>query len=187
MPVPVCFQSFLCILIHRSMHWAALCSSEQQQKGHLSFCSEQDTLLVDTRVIRHFAIETTFCISCQLVSAYSGISLISDTVILICPTAFEMFCYINLTSSCLRKHKLWYALKFTFPPLALQSYCYRYRCAARSQNTPDSSASNLGFRCAADASPELPWPSGLSHQDVEARISPKEEQMCGVSLAGDTE
>uniref|UniRef100_A0A673LJN1 Sulfatase-modifying factor enzyme-like domain-containing protein n=1 Tax=Sinocyclocheilus rhinocerous TaxID=307959 RepID=A0A673LJN1_9TELE len=32
-----------------------------------------------------------------------------------------------------------------------KSYCYRYRCAARSQNTPDSSASNLGFRCAADA------------------------------------
>ncbi|KAJ8408163.1 hypothetical protein AAFF_G00263910 [Aldrovandia affinis] len=29
-----------------------------------------------------------------------------------------------------------------------KSYCYRYRCAARSQNTPDSSASNLGFRCA---------------------------------------
>ncbi|XP_064289211.1 formylglycine-generating enzyme [Passer domesticus] len=32
-----------------------------------------------------------------------------------------------------------------------KSYCYRYRCAARSQNTPDSSASNLGFRCAAAA------------------------------------
>uniref|UniRef100_A0A8D0EKQ5 Sulfatase modifying factor 1 n=1 Tax=Strix occidentalis caurina TaxID=311401 RepID=A0A8D0EKQ5_STROC len=32
-----------------------------------------------------------------------------------------------------------------------KSHCYRYRCAARSQNTPDSSASNLGFRCAADA------------------------------------
>ncbi|XP_074645343.1 formylglycine-generating enzyme-like [Tubulanus polymorphus] len=31
--------------------------------------------------------------------------------------------------------------------------CYRYRCAARSQNTPDSSAGNLGFRC---ASSELP-------------------------------
>uniref|UniRef100_H2MHZ8 Sulfatase modifying factor 1 n=1 Tax=Oryzias latipes TaxID=8090 RepID=H2MHZ8_ORYLA len=31
-----------------------------------------------------------------------------------------------------------------------KSYCYRYRCAARSQNTPDSSASNLGFRCAAE-------------------------------------
>lgn len=30
-------------------------------------------------------------------------------------------------------------------------YCYRYRCAARSQNTPDSSASNLGFRCAKTA------------------------------------
>ncbi|XP_053325787.1 formylglycine-generating enzyme [Spea bombifrons] len=32
-----------------------------------------------------------------------------------------------------------------------KSYCYRYRCAARSQNTADSSSSNLGFRCAADA------------------------------------
>jgi len=28
------------------------------------------------------------------------------------------------------------------------SYCNRYRVAARSSNTPDSSASNLGFRCA---------------------------------------
>uniref|UniRef100_A0A8C5SJZ0 Sulfatase modifying factor 1 n=1 Tax=Laticauda laticaudata TaxID=8630 RepID=A0A8C5SJZ0_LATLA len=35
-----------------------------------------------------------------------------------------------------------------------KSYCYRYRCAARSQNTPDSSASNLGFRCAADILPD---------------------------------
>ncbi|XP_065128674.1 formylglycine-generating enzyme isoform X1 [Paramisgurnus dabryanus] len=34
-----------------------------------------------------------------------------------------------------------------------KSYCYRYRCAARSQNTPDSSASNLGFRCASDPDP----------------------------------
>lgn len=30
-----------------------------------------------------------------------------------------------------------------------KDHCYRYRCAARSQNTPDSSAHNLGFRCAA--------------------------------------
>jgi len=29
-----------------------------------------------------------------------------------------------------------------------KDYCYRYRCAARSNNSPDSSASNLGFRCA---------------------------------------
>ncbi|XP_064548765.1 formylglycine-generating enzyme [Drosophila montana] len=35
--------------------------------------------------------------------------------------------------------------------LCHKSYCYRYRCAARSQNTEDSSASNLGFRCAKDA------------------------------------
>lgn len=35
-----------------------------------------------------------------------------------------------------------------------KSYCYRYRCAARSQNSPDSSAHNLGFRCAATILPE---------------------------------
>uniref|UniRef100_A0A672N3K3 Sulfatase modifying factor 1 n=1 Tax=Sinocyclocheilus grahami TaxID=75366 RepID=A0A672N3K3_SINGR len=34
-----------------------------------------------------------------------------------------------------------------------KSYCYRYRCAARSQNTLDSSVSNLGFRCATDTDP----------------------------------
>ncbi|XP_072394273.1 formylglycine-generating enzyme [Diabrotica undecimpunctata] len=34
--------------------------------------------------------------------------------------------------------------------LCHESYCWRYRCAARSSNTKDSSASNLGFRCAAD-------------------------------------
>ena len=31
-----------------------------------------------------------------------------------------------------------------------ESYCWRYRCAARSQNTKDSTAGNLGFRCARD-------------------------------------
>ncbi|MCZ8511500.1 formylglycine-generating enzyme family protein [Paenibacillus filicis] len=35
--------------------------------------------------------------------------------------------------------------------LCHKSYCNRYRVAARSQNTPDSSAGNMGFRCAADA------------------------------------
>lgn len=34
--------------------------------------------------------------------------------------------------------------------LCHKTYCYRYRCAARSQNTADSSAGNLGFRCAKD-------------------------------------
>lgn len=29
-----------------------------------------------------------------------------------------------------------------------KTYCFRHRCAARGQNTPDSSAGNLGFRCA---------------------------------------
>ncbi|HEU0227733.1 MAG TPA: formylglycine-generating enzyme family protein [Arachidicoccus soli] len=34
--------------------------------------------------------------------------------------------------------------------LCHKSYCNRYRVAARSSNTSDSSASNLGFRCAMD-------------------------------------
>lgn len=35
--------------------------------------------------------------------------------------------------------------------LCHKSYCNRYRLAARSKNTPDSSTGNMGFRCAADA------------------------------------
>ena len=31
-----------------------------------------------------------------------------------------------------------------------KSYCFRYRVAARSHNSADSAASNLGFRCARD-------------------------------------
>lgn len=34
--------------------------------------------------------------------------------------------------------------------LCHESYCWRYRVAARSSNTPDSSAGNIGFRVAAD-------------------------------------
>ncbi|MCM3763896.1 formylglycine-generating enzyme family protein [Neobacillus niacini] len=34
--------------------------------------------------------------------------------------------------------------------LCHHSYCNRYRVAARTQNTPDSSAGNIGFRCAVD-------------------------------------
>lgn len=32
-----------------------------------------------------------------------------------------------------------------------ESYCFRYRCSARHYNSADSTASNLGFRCARDA------------------------------------
>lgn len=35
--------------------------------------------------------------------------------------------------------------------LCHSSYCNRYRVAARSQNTPDSSTGHMGFRCAASA------------------------------------
>ena len=35
------------------------------------------------------------------------------------------------------------------------SYCNRYRVAARSSNTPDSSTGNVGFRCAADESAKV--------------------------------
>lgn len=34
--------------------------------------------------------------------------------------------------------------------LCHESYCFRYRVAARSANTPDSSTGNTGFRCARD-------------------------------------
>ena len=34
--------------------------------------------------------------------------------------------------------------------LCHHSYCNRYRVAARSSNTPDSSTSNMGFRCVVD-------------------------------------
>ena len=34
--------------------------------------------------------------------------------------------------------------------LCHKSYCNRYRVAARTSNTPDSSTTNLGFRCARD-------------------------------------
>ncbi|XP_032723336.1 formylglycine-generating enzyme isoform X2 [Lontra canadensis] len=47
----------------------------------------------------------------------------------------------------------WWTVHHSVEKTLNPSYCYRYRCAARSQNTPDSSASNLGFRCAADRQP----------------------------------
>lgn len=43
--------------------------------------------------------------------------------------------------------------------MCTKKYCFRHRCAARSQNTPDSSAVNLGFRCAADSTSNLPLES----------------------------
>ena len=53
-------------------------------------------------------------------------------------------------------------------------YCYRYRCVARSENTPDSSAQNLGFRCAADKDK---LPDYLSHQDNDYQIYKSELQL----------
>lgn len=184
------FQSSLSTPIRRSRHWAAPSSPEEKQNGHFSHFPEQDMLLVDTHVIRHLAIQTTFYISCNCSLLTVGfLTLTSNTVILICisslicPTAFETFCYINLTNACLRKHKLCYTLKFTFSAFPLQSYCYRYRCAARSQNTPDSSASNLGFRCAADTLPEPRWPSGLSHWDTRGWIPPRKKRCVACHLS----
>ena len=39
--------------------------------------------------------------------------------------------------------------------LCHHSYCHRYRVAARSANTPESTSGNLGFRCANDANGDL--------------------------------
>lgn len=38
--------------------------------------------------------------------------------------------------------------------LCHRSYCNRYRVAARTHNTPDSSSGNTGFRCVADLDPD---------------------------------
>jgi formylglycine-generating enzyme required for sulfatase activity len=40
--------------------------------------------------------------------------------------------------------------------LCHESYCNRYRVAARTANTPDSSSGNLGFRCVADVQGDEP-------------------------------
>ncbi len=40
--------------------------------------------------------------------------------------------------------------------LCHESYCWRYRCAARNSNSPDSSAGNIGFRLVLDARPGGP-------------------------------
>jgi formylglycine-generating enzyme required for sulfatase activity len=40
--------------------------------------------------------------------------------------------------------------------LCHESYCNRYRVAARSSNTPDSSAGNIGFRVARSPSTDPP-------------------------------
>ncbi|MCR1782055.1 formylglycine-generating enzyme family protein [Nocardioides carbamazepini] len=48
--------------------------------------------------------------------------------------------------------------------LCHDSYCNRYRVAARSAAPPDSSASNLGFRCAADAPLDIPIDTPVSKE-----------------------
>lgn len=42
--------------------------------------------------------------------------------------------------------------------LCHESYCFRFRVAARSANLPDATAGHMGFRCAADALPDSPSP-----------------------------
>lgn len=46
--------------------------------------------------------------------------------------------------------------------LCHDSYCYRYRVAARSHNTPDSTASNIGFRTVARVRPRSADPGTAS-------------------------
>ena len=40
--------------------------------------------------------------------------------------------------------------------LCHESYCFRFRVAARSANLPDATAGHMGFRCAAEALPDSP-------------------------------
>ncbi|GAB6028067.1 Formylglycine-proteinrating enzyme [Chamberlinius hualienensis] len=47
-----------------------------------------------------------------------------------------------------------------------KAYCYRHRCVARSQNTPDSSAINLGFRCASTTAPLDQTTESIQHEEL---------------------
>ena len=54
--------------------------------------------------------------------------------------------------------------------LCHDSYCNRYRVAARTANTPDAGSGHLGFRCAADPAPgEQPLPGSNSPIPGSAR------------------
>jgi formylglycine-generating enzyme required for sulfatase activity len=62
--------------------------------------------------------------------------------------------------------------------LCHHSYCNRYRVAARSSNTPDSSTGNLGFRVAADlpdAAADPAAPPETSHSAEPADGGEREE------------
>jgi len=57
-----------------------------------------------------------------------------------------------------------------------KSYCYRYRNCARTKMTPESSAHNVGFRCAKeweDPEGSQPW---LNDADLEEQEEEDEEQ-----------
>lgn len=49
--------------------------------------------------------------------------------------------------------------------LCHESYCFRFRVAARSANLPDATAGHMGFRCAADALPDI-HPPEPSRQEI---------------------
>ena len=54
-----------------------------------------------------------------------------------------------------------------------KSYCYRYRVCARTKMTPDSSAHNVGFRCAAaweDPNGARPWENVTQEEDILADL-----------------
>ncbi|XP_054991561.1 formylglycine-generating enzyme isoform X2 [Sorex araneus] len=69
-----------------------------------------------------------------------------DIPVLCCPSALRIRDELSLRLT-------WRCGECSRTGASREAYCYRYRCAARSENTPDSSSSNLGFRCAADRLP----------------------------------
>ena len=54
--------------------------------------------------------------------------------------------------------------------LCHDSYCNRYRVAARTANTPDSSTGNMGFRCAATPEQERARPDACD--ETSAAMAP---------------
>lgn len=65
----------------------------------------------------------------------------------------------------------------------LQNICYRYRCAARDHNTPDTTASNISFRCAADKLPSYLSPGGKTADSSGAKIGKQRQELWEVLLS----
>ena len=69
-------------------------------------------------------------------------------------------------------------VKMFNPNPSTTQYCYRYRNAARAFNTEDSSAQNLGFRCARTAPGQEPKEEDKFNAEYIAQMEERAKQGC---------